>query len=484
MVRKIVWIFLLLAGAASILWALISAQDKGAAAMVAGILSIVVWISYGTTTSHFVSLKRKILRHLRTNAKRTEVISHTARARDRIDIQMALDRLLQEGGDAAAAYGTGGAELASLVKNNQEPLPIQWESLPKSLNERHPCAEHAIYLLWHDGLPFTARIGAVETRGRTKRLDLEMMAPSRQRAQAALDHVLDLARQRSVYRGQVISLEKSGDKEEVYSIKFHDMPAVPREAIVLPAEVMEVVERNVLGLLKHGELLRRSGRATRHGVLFHGPPGTGKTLVTRYLANACAEYTVILLTGRELAMIRESCQLARLLAPSMIVLEDVDLVAIERGRNRHNRILHELLDEMDGLGSKSDCIFLLTTNRPDVLEPALAARPGRVDQAIYFPLPDVECRRRLFACFADGLDVTAVDIEPLLARTHGASPAFIQEMFRKAALMAAERGERSTPLRLMSADFERAIRELVEFGGDLTRNLLGFAPGDGSSRRS
>ena len=109
-----------------------------------------------------------------------------------------------------------------------------------------------------------------------------------------------------------------------------------------------------------------------------------------------------------------------------------------------------------------------------MLETALAARPGRVDQAVYFPLPDRDCRRRLFAHFATGLDLTGVDVEPLLDRTDGASPAFIAELFRKAALMAAERGETSMPLRLTTADFAAAVRELVEFGGMLTQNLLGY----------
>jgi ATP-dependent 26S proteasome regulatory subunit len=133
------------------------------------------------------------------------------------------------------------------------------------------------------------------------------------------------------------------------------------------------------------------------------------------------------------------------------------------------------MDEMDGLGPKAETIFLLTTNRPNVLKRALTARPGRVDQAIYFPLPDVECRRRLFTQFSAGLDVSGADLESLIARTDGASPAFLQELFRKAALMAAERGERSDPLYVSGADFDRAIRELVEVGGDLTRSLLGFA---------
>ena len=67
-----------------------------------------------------------------------------------------------------------------------------------------------------------------------------------------------------------------------------------------------MVERNVLGLLEHAATLRKAGRGTRHGVLFHGPPGVGKTLVTKYLARACPDYTVILLTGRQLKLVRES----------------------------------------------------------------------------------------------------------------------------------------------------------------------------------
>jgi ATP-dependent 26S proteasome regulatory subunit len=195
---------------------------------------------------------------------------------------------------------------------------------------------------------------------------------------------------------------------------------------------MDAVDRNVLGFLRHREALRTAGRATRHGVLLYGPPGTGKTLVTRYLARSCSPCTVLLLSGRQYAFLRPTCQLARLLAPSVVVLEDADLIAAKRDKNRHAPLLHELMDEMDGLGPDVDCVFLLTTNRPESLEPALVARPGRIDQAIYFPLPDLECRRRLFTRFGVGLDVSAIDLAPLLARTEGASPAFLKELFRRA----------------------------------------------------
>ena len=237
-----------------------------------------------------------------------------------------------------------------------------------------------------------------------------------------------------------------------------------------------MVERNVLGMLEHGATLRAAGRALRHGLLFHGPPGTGKTMMVRYLAQACRDHTVILMAGGQQGMVRESCQIARLLAPSIVVLEDVDLVAEDREHNRCPVVLHELMNEMDGLGPRAEVIFLLTTNRPDILEPALSARPGRIDQAVEFPLPDAACRRRLFEVYGRGLDLSGTDVGRWVDQTDGVSPAFIEELLRKAALMAAERGEKSQPLRLTDADLQDALRELVYFGGELTQKLLGYRP--------
>src|SRR5262249_56348441 len=120
--------------------------------------------------------------------------------------------------------------------------------------------------------------------------------------------------------------------------------------------------------------------------------GTGKKLMLRYLAGRCPDHTVILLTGRQMNMVRESCQVARLLAPSLVILEDVDLIGQDRAENRSPMLLQDLMDEMDGLGPKADVGFLLTTNRPEVLEPALSARPGPIDQPIAFPLPHADSR--------------------------------------------------------------------------------------------
>src|SRR5262249_28884123 len=114
--------------------------------------------------------------------------------------------------------------------------------------------------------------------------------------------------------------------------------------------------------------------------------------------------------------------------------------------------------------------------RPEVLEPALSARPGRIDQAIAFPLPDEGCRRKLFEVYGRKLDLSGVEVTRWVAQTDGVSPAFIEELLRKAVLMAAERGEPNNPLRLQESDIQDAMRELIYFGGELTQKLLGYRP--------
>lgn len=408
-------------------------------------------------------------RHIGNNWPAGTVLVERVPTRDRVNLQLAVNALRADA--PATPYGVGWFNaVRDAVANSKQPVPVRWTSLPNGLSGTEPCAENGVFFLRTPaGVPFLAYL----VPGR-----YEVLAASAGDAKAGLAAVAAEMAARSVYRGRVLSVEPPEPTQETdpdFMIRFHDLPPVERSEIVLPDEVLQVVERNVLGLLRHAETLRKAGRNTRHGVLFHGPPGVGKTLVTKYLARACPDYTVILLTGRQLGLVRESCRLARLLVPAMVVIEDVDLIALDRERGGNTTLLHDLMDEMDGLGPKADVIFLLTTNRAKALEPALAARPGRVDQAIYFPLPDRDCRRRLFAHFGRRLDLSGVDVEPLLDRTDGASPAFIQELFRKAALFAAERGEASDPLRLTTADFDAAVRELVEFGGELTRNLLGFA---------
>src|SRR5262249_27361324 len=219
-----------------------------------------------------------------------------------------------------------------------------------------------------------------------------------------------------------------------------NLPALDRDEIVLPEGLLDRIERQTIGFSEHRDKLLRAGRHLRRGILLYGPPGTGKTFTAMYLANRMKGRTVLLLTGRGVGLIEHSCEVARLLQPATVILEDVDLVAEERTHHQGgcSVLLFELLNQMDGLADDADILFLLTTNRPELLEPALAARPGRVDIAIEIPLPDSSCRRRLLESYGRGLPLELTTWEEYVRRTEGVSAAFIRELLRKAALFAAE----------------------------------------------
>jgi ATP-dependent 26S proteasome regulatory subunit len=291
-------------------------------------------------------------------------------------------------------------------------------------------------------------------------------------------------RERNAYRGQIVSLGGSTfGMDESPVVTMHARPDVPREAIVLGEGVLERVERHVLEIGRHRERLRRGGRHLKRGLLLHGPPGTGKTLTVTYLMGRLRETTVLLLSGQGLGLIGPSTALARSLQPALVVLEDVDLVAEERTLyGGGSPLLFELLNEMDGLGGDADVAFLLTTNRADLLEPALAARPGRIDQAVEIALPDAEGRRRLLELYGAGLDLRLRDVGSVVSRTDGVSPAFVKELLRKAALTALEEegadrdaGADERAILVEDRHVHAALDELLAAGAVLTRVLLGGA---------
>ena len=143
--------------------------------------------------------------------------------------------------------------------------------------------------------------------------------------------------------------------------------------------------------------------------------------------------TSVLLTGRSLGLIESAVAIARELTPSTVVLEDVDLVAAERTMPIGNTgILFELLNQIEGLAEDADLLFLLTTNRADLIEPALAARPGRVDLALEISLPYEAARARLVRLYAEDVPLDEAIERDLVARTDGLTGAFIKELMRQA----------------------------------------------------
>lgn len=124
---------------------------------------------------------------------------------------------------------------------------------------------------------------------------------------------------------------------------------------------------------------------------------------------------------------------------------------------------------MDGLGDDADVAFLLTTNRADLLEPALVQRPGRVDLAVEIPVPDAEGRARLLTLYGSSLGLGKDLTDEIVARTDGTTASFTKELVRRAVLIAAEReAERTEP-----DDLRAAVDELLSDRDRLTRRLLG-----------
>jgi len=187
-----------------------------------------------------------------------------------------------------------------------------------------------------------------------------------------------------------------------------------------------------------------------------------------------ADRTILLLTGQGVGVLGQAMAMARKLTPSMVVIEDVDLVASARDLHPHapQPLLFQLLNEMDGLNDETDTVFVLTTNRVELLEPALAARPGRIDQAVEIPIPDDDCRRRLLACYLRGVDQHIEDVDTVVRRTRGVSAAFIKELVRRAVVTAATAGATT----VTDTHLASALDDLLIHAGPLLRNLLGAQP--------
>ena len=277
------------------------------------------------------------------------------------------------------------------------------------------------------------------------------------------------------YRGKILSLEQSRHSYtgESNGITVHKLRLVERDQVILPKATVDLLDRNVIQFEKQRKKLTQFRQATKKGLLFYGPPGTGKTHTIHYLARALEGHTTLLISAEQVGLLSEYMTLARLLQPSIVVIEDVDLIA--RDRRQMNSpceevLLNKLLNEMDGLKEEADILFLLTTNRPEALEAALAARPGRIDQAIEFPLPDEEGRAKLVRLYSQGVSVSEEGITEITKRTEGVSASFIKELMRRIVQfhIDADGTGNVTP-----TDIDNALDEMLFKGGVLNLKLLG-----------
>ena len=446
---------------------------------VVGVAIISVLIALAVLTWRNATVRRRLGHHFGTLSYRElPVVVRTFSALDLPNVRRGIEAYVKEIGGRLEVFTVNAKTLQAGDLAYQA---AAYRQVDIDVERHEDCLTNPLYLIEAGSVKFAILLSGVFAYG-TPQPSLNVMARTREAGGECLDALRRLMRQHSIYRGRVISIESQsgndydGDHSGWGQVRFHRLPSVAGDAIILPAATMKMIQRNTVGFFRFAPRLKQEGHSVKRGLLFHGPPGTGKTRTACWLTHSLKDVTVFLVTGEQLWNIKECCALARSLSPAMLILEDVDLIATRRDQNLQTTALHQLMNEMDGLDSEGEVLFLLTTNQPDQIEPALANRPGRIDQAIHFPLPDADCRKRLIELYRGRSTLAVTDWNTLLRRTEGASPAFIKELVRKTALLAVEQLENeAAPTVLEDRHFHEALQEMTSGDGELTRRLTGFA---------
>ncbi len=222
--------------------------------------------------------------------------------------------------------------------------------------------------------------------------------------------------------------------------------------------------------LKKPHIFRRLGIRPPRGIILYGPPGTGKTLLAKAVANE-SEANFILVKGPELLSkfvgesekgIRKIFKKARQTAPTIIFFDEIDAIAPQRGRNMDTnvteRVVNQLLTEIDGLEELNDVVVIGATNRPDIMDPALL-RPGRFDRVILAPVPDKESRQKILQIHSAKMPLAeSVNIQTLAEKTQGYVGADIEGLCREAAMIALRDNESTEIVEMQH--FQKALEKV------------------------
>jgi SpoVK/Ycf46/Vps4 family AAA+-type ATPase len=344
-----------------------------------------------------------------------------------------------------------------------------YANLPVGPNEQRQTVALGLRLLHRDGVPVALLQRKAEPRYGRLAASIEVLCAD---AAVTADLLAEFRRRmqhESVLKGQVLSLTMEDFGPSSAGVTFHPRPSLTVDDVILPDGLLARVTEHALGIAAHREVLVAAGQHLKRGILLYGPPGTGKTHTVRFLLSRSEGTTAILLAGGSLGNVGEAARMARALQPSIVVLEDCDLIAEDRSFGQGPKpLLFEVLDAMDGLDADADVTFVLTTNRVDMLERALAQRPGRVDLAVEVPLPAEQERAALLRLYAGGLPFSADVLGTAAGRTDGTTASFTRELVRRAVLAAALQGVPVADAHLLAA-----VDELMADSASLTRSLLG-----------
>lgn len=402
-------------------------------------------------------------------------LSRTFDSFELANIQLALDALGRDHGGyrTAGMLGMGRyyrtySEL--LTDPDYQFGPLDYRSVQISPNEELTCLSCAMVAFDYRGDWLLVWLRGGDPDDPKNQANIEVICPDPARAEQFLAEFEAQMLAHNVFRGKVVSIQPHLFSSGVGPLRFLEPSRVRREDVILPPGLLDRVERQVFGVARQREYLLARGQHLKRGLLFYGPPGTGKTHLINYLLTQLPDFTTVIVSGIAVERIGEACAMARKLHPALVVVEDVDLIAEDRGaRGGSQPLMMQLLNELDGVGAESDIAFILTTNQVEVLERALAARPGRIDLAVEVPLPDAGGRRKLFHLYAAGLGLPEEELDRLADRAVGVTASFAKEATRRAVLIAGERGSDEVTV----ADFDLALDELLDQRDELIRRLMG-----------
>lgn len=433
-----------------------------------------------TTTGTFTET---INEHLGTDAREASAVTERLSRARFVDADVALSILDPEARVIGFSGNQGDLGLAGMLRGEHGAVdlgPVEYTTAATGPGRERQVVAAGVRLLRVGVEPVVVLQRDARPQWGLELPQIEIIAADHRTSGTVMSVVRDLMREHSVLRGQVLSFDTDEYGDSLGGVTFHERPTVALDEVVLPDGALERLERHVVAIGSHRDAMLRAGQHLKRGILLYGPPGTGKTHTIRYLLGRTSGSTAILLSGNMLRLVREAATLARVLAPAIVVLEDCDLVAEDRDMiDSPDSMLFELLEALDGLDGDADVAFVLTTNRPDLLERALAQRPGRVDLAVEIPLPDTTARRQLFSLYAGGRGFSDAAVREAADRADGVTASFAKELVRRAVLTAAieERPARD-------GDLTGALEELLSDRETFTRSLLAsgtraFAGGGG-----
>lgn len=403
----------------------------------------------------------------------------------RPDLEAAIESLLETDTGKATFAGISGPRhyqsltFSWLVTERREPAIItaaEYMDIDIGTEKSGQCIVSGVWFFYINEAPAALLVSQFIEYGQSNGVRVEAImsepAGGRDEGQAILAALAKRLTVNSVYRGRALSFETVRSYQGgLGTLKVHKFPPTTLEQIILPKKTLETLERTVFGFISARKSLLEYGFSTKRGLLLYGAPGTGKTHFIRYLISQLADHTSMIVTAEQVAAFDEIMSIARALQPSIVVIEDADLLA----RSREQRdgdcsqmLLNSLLNHMDGLTDDAEILFVLTTNRPETMEEAIRDRPGRIDQAIEFPKPDAECRARLLELYRGKIEIAQEISDECVRRTENTSAAFIRELARRMAQFAILRSD----TKIDKSDMRFALEEMLD-AGSFTAKALG-----------